>query len=265
MTSLWELFTPSLVSDENFLFLQSSAVRMCVCAALPCVNAASVVPQVCCRWRGTGSCSSWPTGRSPPWSRQSFLWSTWPSVTWAWPWPCSRSLSHQPTLTCEWPPTFLRAPSHIGYVSVPSSHIMRSRGTSRDGKTGTKGNRGILLRKAQMKLLNPFLWVFFYCSVLFWFIYLFIFTTVHIIACIMAILSVTSGHDWFASSQFRPWASIKDALPWRWRLLRLLAPIVSTERKSYQRVLSNNVTECHTERTPLTGGWTSLSLAEMEF
>lgn len=136
---------------------------------------------------------------------------------------------------------------------------MRSRGTGKDGKTGTKCNWGILLRRAQMKLLNPFLWVFFLllCVIL---IYLFIyFTKVQIIGCIIATLSVTSSHDWFASSQFRPWASIKDTLQWRWRLLRLLTPIVGTERKSYQRIHSNNVT-CHTEKTPLTSGWTSLSL-----
>lgn len=75
----------------------------CRCLLKPCL----LLSQVCCRWRGTGSCSLWPTGRSPPWSRQSFLWSTWPSVTWAWPWPSFHLPSPRPLLTCEGAHTIL--------------------------------------------------------------------------------------------------------------------------------------------------------------
>lgn len=42
MTSLWELFTPSLVSHENFLFFKVQPCGCVICAALPRVNAASV-------------------------------------------------------------------------------------------------------------------------------------------------------------------------------------------------------------------------------
>lgn len=83
---------------------------LCTCrsATMGCLRKPRLlVSQACCRWRGTGSCSSWPTGRSPPWSRRSFSWSTWPLVTWAWPWPFSRSPSPQPSLTCEGASTFL--------------------------------------------------------------------------------------------------------------------------------------------------------------
>lgn len=42
MTSLWELFTPSLVSDENFLFFKVQLRESALAPRCLCVNAASV-------------------------------------------------------------------------------------------------------------------------------------------------------------------------------------------------------------------------------
>lgn len=68
---------------------------------LTSLTSASLSNQLCCRCWGMEPFSWWLTGRSPPWSRRSFSWLIWPSVTWAWRSLCSHSPSLQPTLTCE--------------------------------------------------------------------------------------------------------------------------------------------------------------------
>ena len=150
-TFSWPPFTPFLVSLYLPFFLQhmyvyqqtemndytDNSTNECTpCLLNPLLLfLLLLLHQVCCLWWGMASCSSWPTGRSRPWSPQSSLWSTWPSATSAWPsasspWPSlQRSLTgervhrpcplHRPPFQ---PPRPLPLPLHA--VPHPSSPLL---------------------------------------------------------------------------------------------------------------------------------------------